>query len=272
MIKLKKSKEWLSRVLILSALIIIVACGNQNSDANPSTEQGAESETLRIGSTGQSFPNGYREDGELIGFDVEVTNLIAENLGYEIEWVTLDFSGLMAELESGRLDTVANAVAITEERQEQYYFAVPYSYYGAQIVTHEDNTEINTLADLKGETVSGVLGSNNLRVLEEFDPEINIRTYETRDGAMQDAVHNRVDGYINSRPILIAEIERNALPLKLVEDPINYESVSYPFADDEAGRSLGDEFSDQIEVLRETGELQEISEKYFGEDITTEND
>ena len=54
----------------------------------------------------------------LTGFDVELTELIAEDLGYKVEWVTSDFSGIMGQLGSGKLDTVANAVAITPERQE----------------------------------------------------------------------------------------------------------------------------------------------------------
>lgn len=254
-------------------LALLAACGDENQEE---TENGAGEEestqTLRVGSTGQSYPNGYMEEGELVGFDVDVANTIAENLGYEIEWETGDFSGIMAQLESGRLDTVANAVAITEEREETYYFAEPYSFYGSQIVTHEDNDEIETLEDLKGNTVSGVLGSNHVAVLQEFDPEIEVRTYETRDGAMQDAVNNRVEGYINSRPILIAEIEQRDLPLKLVEEPFHFESVSFPFADDEEGRALADEFSAEIEALRESGELAEISERYYGEDITTEEE
>ena len=60
-------------------------------------------------------------------------------------------------------------------------------------------TDINSLEDLKGKTVSGVLGSNNVKNLQNYDKkgEIKIRTYETRDGAMNDAINKRVDGYIN---------------------------------------------------------------------------
>lgn len=259
----------------LAALFILVlsACGSNEEEPAASSADSEEARVLNIGSTGQSFPNGYQENGELVGFDVELTELIAEKLGYEINWVTTDFSGLMAQLEAGRLDTVANAVAITEEREELYLFAETYSFYGAQIVTNEENEDINTLDDLKGKTVSGVLGSNNIKNLEAYDTdgEINIRTYETRDGAMQDAVNNRVDGYINSRPVLLAEIEKSDLPLKLVGDPIVYEEVSYPFAKTEEGEALANEFSEQVLALRESGELKALSEKYFGEDITTES-
>ncbi len=261
-------------LLTLASLGILAACGSQGtaeSSAKASdTAESTESRVLKVGSTGQSFPNGYKEGDKLVGFDVELTEKIAANLGYTVDWVTTDFSGLMAQLEAGRIDTVANAVAITEERAEQYKFAVPYSFYGVQLVTNKENTDINTPEDLKGKTVSGVLGSNNVKNLEKFDTagEIKIRTYETRDGAQQDVINNRVDGYVNSRPILAAEIKKGDLPLKFVGDPITYEDISFPFAKTADGEKLAAEFSEQIEALKESGELKTLSEKYFDEDIT----
>lgn len=65
---------------------------------------------------------------------------------------------------------MANVVAITPARQEKYNFAQPYSFYGSQIVTHKDNADINTLADLKGKTVAGVLGSNHVNNLKKRLP------------------------------------------------------------------------------------------------------
>ena len=86
-----------------------------------------DNNVLRIGSTGQSYPNGFQKDGKLVGFDVETTEAIAKELGYRVEWTTAEFAGLMGQLESGRLDTVANAVAITPARKEKYDFTQPYS-------------------------------------------------------------------------------------------------------------------------------------------------
>ncbi|WP_152656907.1 transporter substrate-binding domain-containing protein [Oceanobacillus sp. CFH 90083] len=258
-------------VLLLGSIVLLTALAACGGGADGSTEEAnGDNRVLRAGSTAQSYPNGYEEDGKLVGYDVEVLEKVAENLGYEVEWVTTDFSGLMGQLETGRIDTVANFVAVTEERSEAYHFSVPYAYAGATIVTHEDN-DFTDLEQFKGRTVSGVLGSNNIKNLEEFDPEIETRTYETRDGAMNDAINNRVDGYVNSRSALIAEIELGDLPLKFVGDPFVYEDISFPFQQNEEGEALRDEFNEEIENLREDGTLREISEKYFaGEDISVQ--
>lgn len=71
-------------------------------------------------------------------------------------------------IETDKIDTVANFVAKTAEREEKFLFSDTYAYAGATIVTDTDNTDINTLDDLKA-TVSGVLGSNNVTNLQKFD-------------------------------------------------------------------------------------------------------
>lgn len=254
--------------LALTTAFLMAGCDSQDKKA---AAGGKASTVLRVGSTGQSYPSGFKQDNKLVGFDVEVTETIAKDLNYKIEWVTTDFSGLMGQLEANKLDTVANVVAITPARKEKYNFADVYSYYSSQIVTHKDNTNINTLDDLKGKTVAGVFSYNYLNNLKKAfaDGSVTIRTYETRDGAMNDALSKRVEGYVNSRPILLAEINKRNLPFKLVGDPLVIEEVSFPFHKDEKGDKLREQFNAELAKMRADGRLKEISVKYFGEDIIT---
>ena len=247
----------------LAAALITAGCDAQNS--------GDDAKVLRIGATGQSYPNAFKQDNKLVGFDVEVAEDIAKELNYRIEWVTADFSGIMGQLEAKKLDTVANVVAITPVRQQKYDFSQTYGYYGSQIVTHKDNADINTLDDLKGKTVAGVLGSNHVNNLKKAFPDgsITIRTYENRDGAMSDALAKRVQGYVQSGPILLAEINKRNLPFKLVGGPLVVESVGFPFHKDEKGEALRKQFDEALQRLRDDGRLKALSIKYFGDDITT---
>jgi len=254
--------------IILTALLVttLLSGCDKTSDNAASAEK-----SIRVGATGLSFPTSYKKDGKLVGFDVELTEQIAKDLHYRVEWVNADFSGLMGQLEGGKLDTVSNAVAITPARREKYDFSGPYSYYGSQLVTSSSNTNINTLDDLKGKTIAGVLGSNHVANLKKVFAEntVTIRTYENRDGAMTDAMNKRVDAYVNARPILLAEIKEKNLPLKLVGAPLVVEPVGYPFHKDDKGRALKTEFDRQIDVMRADGRLKALSIKYFGEDITS---
>lgn len=256
--------------------VILAACGDlsktsTNESQPPANNESNEEKVLRVGSTGQSYPNGYKDGDKLVGFDVETIETIAEKLGYTVEWVNSDFSGLMGQLEANKIDTIANAVAVTDERKEKYAFSEPYSYAGVTIVTHKDNKDINILEDLKGKTVSGVLGSNNVKNLEKFDTngEIKIRTYENRDGAQLEAINKRVDGYVNAKASLLAEIQKSDLPLKFVGEPFLYEDVAFPFLKTAENEALIAEINATIQQLREDGTLKALSEKYYGgEDIT----
>lgn len=251
--------------ILLASLTLLFGCDTNNQDAT------AKQPIIRVGSTGQSYPNGYKQQDKLIGFDVELTEAIANELGYQVEWGVAEFGGLMGQFDSGRLDTIANAVAITPARQAKYDFSQPYSYYGSQIVTHKDNQDINTLADFEGKTIAGVLGSNHINNLKKAFPnnEVTVKTYETRDGAMYDTEYQRVEGYVNSKPILLAEIKRKNLPFKLVGEPITIEQVAFPFSKDEKGQALREKFNQALDKLRNNGTLKNLSIKYFGEDITS---
>ncbi|TCP23767.1 amino acid ABC transporter substrate-binding protein (PAAT family) [Scopulibacillus darangshiensis] len=253
-------------IIVGLMLLVLSACGNSSSSSGSGSD---DKKVIRVGTTAQSFPNGYVEDGKLVGFDVEVFEHIAKDLGYKVEWEKTDFAGLMGQLETGRIDTIANFVALTPERAKKYYFSDSYAYSGCTIVTSKENDDINSLDDLKGKTVSGVLGSNNIENLKEFDSSIKPKTYETRDGAMKDAIKNRVAGYVNSKPSLIAEINKGKFPLKFVGEPFEYEKIAFPFVKNEDGKKLREKFNAEIQKLREDGTLKKISEKYFaGEDIT----
>ncbi|GIP31986.1 amino acid ABC transporter substrate-binding protein [Paenibacillus sp. J2TS4] len=256
-------------VLLLG--LITTACSGSNSNNTGNSGKSEGEKVLRVGATGQSYPNSYKEGDKLVGFDVEVIETIAAKLGYTVKWTNSDFSGLLGQLETGKIDTIANAVAVTSERKEKYAFTDAYSYAGITIVTHKDNENIQTLDDLKGKTVSGVLGSQNVKNLQKFDAngEIDVRTYENRDGAQNDVLNKRVDGYVNAKASLLAEIKKNNLPLKFVGEPFHYEDIGFPFTKKDENTALIEQINAEIQKLREDGTLKELSVKYYGEDITT---
>ncbi|CAB1262485.1 transporter substrate-binding domain-containing protein [Clostridium sp. HV4-5-A1G] len=259
-------------IFIVTAILLLGLVGCGSKTAGNSSESG--SKVIKIGTTGQSYPNSYKEGDKLKGFDVEVTEEVAKRLGYKVQWSLSDFTGIMGQLESGKIDSVANAVAVTDQRKQKYYFTDAYSYAGAQIVTNK-NSSINSLADLRGKSVGGVLGSNNTKDLEEYNNQkkagIIVKTYETREGAENDVSQNRIQGYINSKPFLIAAIKKKNLPLKFVGDPIKYETIAYPFAKTQKGKEFVQKFNTEIKKMHQDGTLKKISQKYFNnEDISVE--
>jgi len=228
----------------------------------------AQEDPLRVGMSGQYYPFTFVEQDQLKGFDVDVMNAIGEEMGRDIKFETANFSGLMGMLESGRIDTVANQITITDERKKAYVFSEPYVYDGAQVVTKKGNTEIQGVEDLKGKTVAVNLGSNFADLLRElpYSDQINIKTYESN--LERDTALGRVDAFVMDRVSASQIIKEKPLPLELAGPTFSQITNAYPFRDTEAGRALRDRVNKALASLRAKGTLKTISEKWFGTDIT----
>ncbi|AJY49387.1 MULTISPECIES: amino acid ABC transporter substrate-binding protein [Halomonadaceae] len=228
----------------------------------------AYADTLRVGMSGGYFPFTFVEQDELKGFEVDVMNAVGEITGDEIEFVTASFSGLAGMLESGRIDTIANQITITPEREAKYAFTEPYVYDGAQVVVRAGNDSIQGVEDLSGKSVAVNLGSNYEQLLREQPnaDEIDIRTYESN--IEQDVALGRVEAFVMDRVSATQVIKEKGLPLELAGQPFSTIENALPFRDDEAGREQRDRVGAALAELRENGELREISEKWFNTDIT----
>lgn len=228
----------------------------------------AQADTLRVGMSGGYFPFTFVEQDELKGFEVDVMNAVGEITGDDIEFVTASFSGLAGMLESGRIDTIANQITITPEREAKYVFTSPYVYDGAQVVVRAGNDSVQGVEDLSGKSVAVNLGSNYEQLLREQPnaDEIDIRTYESN--IEQDVALGRVEAFVMDRVSATQVIKEKGLPLELAGQPFSTIENALPFRDDEAGREQRDRVDAALNELRESGELQKISGKWFDTDIT----
>lgn len=247
------------RTLLASALVILSLV---------STALHAQDDTIRVGMSGQYFPFTFVEQDTLKGFEVDVMDAVAQEMGRTVEYQTAAFSGLFGMLGAGRIDTVANQITITEERQKAYLFSEPYVYDGAQVVTKAGNSDINGVEDLKGKTVAVNLGSNFEALLRDlpYADEIDIKTYESN--IERDTALGRVDAFVMDRVSASQIIKEKPLPLALAGPTFSQITNAYPFKDTERGRALRDEVNAALATLRENGTLRAISEEWFGTDIT----
>jgi putative amino-acid transport system substrate-binding protein len=228
----------------------------------------AAAETIRVGMSGGYFPFTFVKQDELQGFEVDFMNAIAAETGDTVEFSTMAFSGLIGALEAGRIDTVANEITITPDREAKFLFTQPYVYDGAQVVVREGNDTIRGVDDLKGKTVAVNLGSNFEQLLKElpFANEITIKTYDT--GIEQDTALGRVDAFVMDRVSTAQVIAESPLPLQLAGPPFSEIRNALPFRKDAAGEALRDKVDAAITKLKENGKLKEISEKWLAADVT----
>lgn len=229
----------------------------------------AHSETLNVGMSGGYFPFTFVKLDELQGFEVDFINAIAEETGDDVNFVTMSFSGLVGALETGRIDTIANQITITPEREAKFAFSQPYVFDGAQVVVKKGNEEtITSVDDLSGKTVAVNLGSNFEQLLNELPnaADIDIRTYESN--IAQDTALGRVDAFVMDRVSSAQLIAESPLPLAFAGKPFSEIRNALPFRNDEKGTELRNRIDAAITTLKENGTLAEISDKWFGTDIS----
>ncbi|GAD56099.1 amino acid ABC transporter substrate-binding protein [Limimaricola cinnabarinus] len=250
--------------MLKTVIAAVIATGGLSGAA-----MAQENDTLRVGMSGGYFPFTFVRQDELQGFEVDVMNAVGEEAGLDIAFETMSFSGLIGALEAGRIDTIANQITITPDREAAFAFTQPYVIDGAQVVTKAGNDEIEGVQDLRGRTVAVNLGSNFEQLLRDlpFADEIDIRTYESN--IEQDTALGRVDAFVMDRVSSAQVIAESPLPLQLAGEPFSEIRNALPFRDTEEDRAMLERVDAALTALKEDGTLSDISKKWFDSDITT---
>ena len=128
-------------------------------------------------------PFEFKEDGEYVGFDIDIINEVADRVGFEIELETTNFDGIIPGLQTGTFDIAVAGITITDERDEVVDFTSPYYKSGLRIGVPVDNTTIKGEEDLEGLTIATRLGSTSANYIEENIEGATPNTYEQLDQA-----------------------------------------------------------------------------------------
>ena len=227
--------------------------------------------TLIVALEGAWQPWSFHDASDtLVGYDVEVSRAIAEKLGVEPDYVESDWDSLFAGLDAGRYDLVCNGVEVTEERAKTYDFTTPYAYIHTALAVKKDNDTITRFEDLKGKTTANSLASTYMELAESYGA--TVQGIDTLEETIQLLTAGRIDATLNADVSFYDYL--NVHPdadFKIVAQTEEASHVAIPLRKGEASASLLDAINAAIDALRADGTLTEISERYFGQDISKEN-
>ena len=209
----------------------------------------------------------HDEKNELVGYDVEVGKKIAEKLGVEAEFVEVDWDGIFAGLDSKRYDISLNGVEITEERTLKYDFSEPYAFTHTALIVKKGDDSIKRFEDLKGKTTTNSLGSTYAEFAESYGAKVV--TIDSFEETLQLVEHGRADATLNDNATFYYYQKiKPENPFKVAVLTEEASRVAVPMRKGEETKTLLEAVNKAIEELKQSGELAQISEKYFGADLT----
>lgn len=200
---MKKSRQWLLvSLLMVVAFTALSGCGGR--PAQPPEAQEQPKPVLVMGTNAEFAPFEFvNEANEIVGFDVDLAKEIADRLGYVLEIQNMAFDGLIPALKTKRIDMIVAAMTITEERLLEVNFSDPYYNAGQVIVVRADNTDINSVEDLKtGRKIAVQLGTTgDLTAQELVAAEENISRFQQISLAFKEVELGRADAVLVDSPV-----------------------------------------------------------------------
>ncbi|WP_421384040.1 amino acid ABC transporter substrate-binding protein [Bacillus salacetis] len=271
-------KLTMSILFFLGAVFLLAACGNNSENdesAGAGDDQSQEEQTLYeqiqengellIGTEGTYPPFTFHdESGELTGFDVEIAREVASRIGVEPVFKETQWDAMFEGLNSNRFDMIANQVGIREDRQEKYDFSIPYIESSAVLVASKDS-DVDSFEDIEGLTSAQSLTSNYRDIAESYGAEI-----QGVDGlaqAIQLLEQGRVDVTVNDKLSILdyMQKQKNAgIEIVATEEDAAQSGLMFRKGNDQ----LVEEVNKALEEMMEDGTYAEISEKWFGEDVS----
>ncbi|MFA1642754.1 transporter substrate-binding domain-containing protein [Chryseomicrobium aureum] len=250
--------------IALLLVLFLAACGSTEEGAT-SSEGSSEETTKLVMGTSADFPPFESVDasGEIIGFDIDLANAIAEELGVELEVRDMKFDGLIGALQSDRIDFVMSGMSATDERKENVDFSTEYHRSGEMFLSLKD-AGIESIEDLEGKTLGVQLGTiqeqGARKIQEEYGFEI--KPIDSSSIMIQELLSNRVDAiYIDKAVGVGYQKEQD---LAGFDDPTSASpgmAAAFP-----KGSELVEDVNAALATLEENGTLQELKDKWLSEE------
>ena len=220
---------------------------------------------LKVATEGTYSPYSFHDEkGELTGYDVDIAKAVADKLGLKVEFVEAPWDAMLAAFDAGKADVVFNQVSITDERKKKYEFSEPYTVPRAVLITHKDTQDIKGFDDLKGKKSAHSATSNWAQIAEKHGAQVVV--VDGFSKGVELIAQKRADATINDDVTFLDYVkQRPNAPIKVV---FTGEAIPTAALAHKDNAELIAQINKALSELKSSGKLKEISEKYFGKNIS----
>ena len=258
-------------VLIVIAIITgaIIAVKLTTKDEKKSLERVISKGTLILGLDDSFPPMGFRnDDNEIVGFDIDVAKEVCKRLGVELILQPISWEAKEQELNSYNIDCIWNGMSVSDERKERMILSLPYLENKMAFVVKND-AGISNIEDLKGKRIGVQSGSTAEEIIQDSATYKDVKeviSYSENLTAFMDLEINQIDAVLLDDVVANYYIASNNKPYKVLKEVLETEEYAIGFR--KSDTELCNKINEILIEMKKDGSLAEISEKWFGKDVT----
>lgn len=253
--------------------LVLAACGKQEPPAPAATvpapivsAPAPAAKVYVVGTDAAYAPfESQNEKGEIVGFDIEVVQAVAQKAGIEVKFLNTPWEGIFNTLNQGDRDFLVSAITITAERQQTMDFSAPY-FDAQQLIAVKKDSKIAKFADLKKLKVgvqNGTTGDEIITKLQGKD-SVNIKRFESTPLALKELEGGGVDAVVADNGVIVHYVNNNAdAAFKTISDT-SFTSEQYGLAVKKGNAELLEKLNKGLADIKADGTYQQIYAKYFG--------
>ncbi len=256
-------------VVALASCASTGAGSNAQSTASNISAAGLNGRTLKVAHDVSFPPFEFESNGKYVGFDLDMMNAVAKKANFKINFMPMDFNGIIPALQAKQIDVAVAAMTIKAERQKVIDFSVPYFKTGISIAVRPDNNSINKPEDLKGKSVAVKVGASGEAFIRglPYAKDIDIKTFDTNDATYLAVQNGNVDATVNDESTLLYYItDAGKGKLKTVGDLLTGDKygVGIPKGNDDIVQAV----NGALKEMTADGTYAALYKKWFGVEPT----
>lgn len=274
-----KKRKGILGLLALVGMAVMSLAGCTQLASNPTVDNWdkyQQQKSITVGFDNTFVPMGFEEkNGNYAGFDIELAKYVSKKLGITVHFQPIDWDMKETELQNGTIDAIWNGYSATDERREKVAFTIPYMQ-NTQILVVKKTSGIHSVEDMTGKVLGAQNGSSGMLDFEEHPEVLKNRVkggdadqYQSVNEAIIDLKNDRIDALLIDRVYADYYLTTEGIADEYDTIPSGFESESFAVGVRPADKKLLEALNDAFKELYQEGIFQQISQKWFGEDVAT---
>lgn len=271
---MKMKKIILGMVAVLT-LVTLTACGKKEASSTDSWKTIEEDKKVTIGLDDTFVPMGFKdEDGEIVGFDVDLAKAVFKEYGIKADFQPIDWSMKESELENGTIDLIWNGYTVTKSREKKVLFTDPYAQNEQVLVTKKDSG-ITNAEGMKGKILGAQEGSsgyeafnNETKTLKDIVKDNDATLYASFNEAMIDLENGRIDGLLIDKVYADYFLKQAGKLDAYNISSVGFKNENFAVGARKGDKELVDKINEAFKELQDNGKYAEISKKWFCEELS----